>query len=117
MVARNTLPVTAADVVGGQVTFTAVVNGTNLVYQWQKILGGVTNNIAGCHKHDVDADQSATDQYGFPTNCRRPMSTARRASAPSSLTVSSVPAAVNNVITAYAAQTGLGSVATNFVPT
>ncbi len=47
VVATNTLPVTAANVVGDQITFAAVINGTNLVYQWQKISGGVTNNISG----------------------------------------------------------------------
>src|ERR1017187_5201209 len=40
------LPVTAADVVGGQATFTAAFIGSNLTYQWQMIRGGVTNNIA-----------------------------------------------------------------------
>ncbi len=38
-------------------------------------------------------------------------------SSPSSLTVNNVPGSVNNVITKFAAQTGLGSASLNFVPT
>src|SRR5271170_1524932 len=48
VVATNTLPVTAADVVGSQVTFTAAFTaGFPLVYQWWVISGGVTNTIPG----------------------------------------------------------------------
>src|ERR1035438_6837766 len=37
-------PVTAADVVGSQITFAVAFGGSN-TYQWQVIRGGATNNI------------------------------------------------------------------------
>src|ERR1700744_3024454 len=48
VIATNTQPVTALDVVGSQVTFNASFTGTSpIYYQWQVIGGGVTNNISG----------------------------------------------------------------------
>jgi hypothetical protein len=42
------IPVTGSDVVGSQVTFKASFNGTApIAYQWQKVSGGVTNDIPG----------------------------------------------------------------------
>ena len=113
-VTQNTLPVTAADVVGGQVTFTAAFSGVGLAYQWQKISGGVTNNVAGATNsiltltnlqlaNTASYQLRATNTYGVAV------------SSPGALTVSSVPAAVNNVITSLAAQTGTGS--GTFTPT
>jgi hypothetical protein len=115
VVVRNTLPATAADVVGDQVTFTADINGTNLVYQWQKIKSGVTNNIAAATNTTLtltnlqisDAASyrlRATNVYGVGV------------SSPAVLTVNAVPGAVNNVVTKFAAQTGLGSASANFAP-
>src|SRR5580700_9410533 len=47
-ITTNTLPVTASDVVGSQVTFTAAFSGAApITYQWQVISGGATNNISG----------------------------------------------------------------------
>ena len=117
VVATNTLPVTAADVVGSQVAFTAAFTAASpLTYQWEKISGGITNNVSGATNTTLTlmnlqlADTAsyrlrATNAFGIAV------------SSPSSLTISSVPVAVNNVITSYAAQTGLGSTVTNFVPT
>jgi len=116
VVARNILPVTATDMVGGQVTFAAVINGTNLVCQWQKVRGGVTNIISGATNTtltlpNLQASDAAsyrliaTNIYGVVV------------SAPGVLTVTSVPGPVNNVIAKFAAQTGLGSVSANFTPT
>jgi hypothetical protein len=114
---QNTLPVTAVDVVGSQVTFTAAVAAANpLAYQWQMVSGGVTNNIPGATNTTLTLlnlqltntaayQLQASNNYGVVVT------------APGSLAVSNLPAAVNNVITAYAAQTGLGSTLTNFVPT
>ena len=113
-VTQNTLPVTAADVVGSQVTFTAAISGVGLVYQWQKISGGVTNNVAGATNavltltnlqlaNTASYQLRATNGHGVAV------------SAPGALTVASVPAAVNNVITSLAAQTGTGS--GTFTPT
>jgi len=116
-VATNTLPATAVDVIGGQVTFTAAFSSlVPIAYQWQKISGGVTNNIAGAtgitltltnlQLSDVASYQlQATNIYGVAT------------SAPGPLGVNSAPGAVNNVITEFAAQTGLGGAVTNFTPT
>ena len=114
VVTQHTLPVTAADVVGSQVTFTAAFTGVGLSYQWQKISGGVTNNVLGATNtvltlpnlqlaNTASYQLRATNAYGMAV------------SSPGSLTVSSVPAAVNNVITSLAAQTGTGS--GTFTPT
>ena len=112
----NTLPATAADVMGSQVSFNAAFSGSPpLAYQWKKISGGVTNNVAGATNtaltlaslqlsHTASYQLQASNAYGVA------------ASSPSSLTVSSVPGAVNNVITSYAAQTGFGG-NTFFLPT
>jgi hypothetical protein len=102
------LPVTAADVVGSQVSFTASsFAGSNLAYQWQMIRGGVTNNIAGATNTTLtlrDLRLTNTESYQLQASNALGVSV----SSAGSLTVSSVPTAVNNVIASYAAQTGLG---------
>jgi len=113
----NTLPVTAADVVGSQVTFMAGFSSTNpITYQWQKITGGLLSNIAEATNTILTLTNL---QLGDTASYRLQASNALgiSVSTASPLTVSSVPVAVNNVITAYAAQTGLGGTVTNFVPT
>ncbi|MGA2245043.1 MAG: protease pro-enzyme activation domain-containing protein [Verrucomicrobiota bacterium] len=114
-VATNTLPVTAADVVGGQVTFTAgFMAGAPMVLQWQRISGGVTNNIPGATNTALTlADLQLTNTASYQLQASNAFGSA--VSTPSSLTVSSVPAAVNNVVTALASQTGTGS--GSFAPT
>lgn len=114
-VTQNTLPVTATDVVGSQVTFTAAFTGVGpLSYQWQKISGGVTNNVTGATNPTLTLSNlqfasagsyqlRASNAYGVAFSTQ------------SSLTVSSVPAAVNNVVASFAAQTGTGS--GTFIPT
>jgi starvation-inducible outer membrane lipoprotein len=116
-VTTNTLPVTAADVAGSQVTFAAAfAAGVPMAFQWQKLGGGVTNKIPGATNTTLTlANLQLTNAGSYQLQASNVFGMA--VSAPSSLTVSSVPAAVNNVITTYAAQTGLGSVNTNFVPT
>jgi hypothetical protein len=115
-ITTNTLPVTAADVMGGQVTFTAAFAAAiPIIYQWQMISGGVTNNIPGATNTTLTlANLQLTNTGSYQLQASNVFGVA--VSAPSSLTVSSVPAAVNNVITTYAAQTGLGGANTNFVP-
>jgi hypothetical protein len=117
VVATNTLPVTAADVVGSQVTFTAAFTSANpLTYQWQKVSGGVTNNISGGTSPILTlTNLQLTDMAAYQLRASNVNGVA--VSSASSLTVNSVPSAVNNVITCYAAQTGLGSVVTNFSTT
>ena len=113
VVATNTLPVTAADVVGSQVTFTAA---SPMTYEWQVISGGVTNNIPGAMNATLTlTNLQLTNTASYQLRASNAYGVA--VSSASSLTVSSVPATVNNVITSYAAQTGLGSVLTNFTPT
>ncbi len=114
VVAINTLPVTAADVVGSQVTFTAVfTSATTLAYQWQKISGGSTNNISGATNTTLTlTNLQLTDTASYQLRATNAFGVA--VSSASSLTVNTMPAPVNNVITAYAAQIGLGSAFTNF---
>ena len=112
----NTLPVTAVDVVGSQVTFTAAFNGANpIAYQWQKIKSGVTNDIAGETNTILTlTDLQLTDTASYQLRASNvPGATV---SAPSSLKVNSVSAAVNNMITSMAAQTGISGTS-SFIPT
>jgi len=113
----NTSPVTAADVVGSQVTFTAAFTAPGpMTYQWQMISGGVVNNIVGATNATLTlANLQLTNTASYRLRASNAVGVAT--SIPSSLLVSSVPASVNNVITCYAAQTGAGSVVTNFIPT
>ncbi|MGA2247077.1 MAG: family 43 glycosylhydrolase, partial [Verrucomicrobiota bacterium] len=105
MITTDTLPVTAEDVVGSSVTFRAAVSGKLLSYQWQKIVGEITNNITGATNsaltlsHLELGDRAsyqlvATNVYGFVV------------STPGSLTVHPAPAPANNVVIAMAGQTG-----------
>ncbi len=114
-VVTNTLPVTAADVVGSQVVFTAAFTAASpLTYQWQVISGGVTNDIPGATNTTLTlADLRPTDTASYQLQASNAYGVT--VSSASSLTVSSAPAAVNNVITAMAAQTGTGS--GTFTPT
>jgi len=111
----NTLPVTATDVAGSQVTFTAGFSSTSPpVYQWQMIKGGVTNNLGGATNlsltlTNLQLTNTATYQLLASSIYGTNVST------PASLTVSAPPTAVNNVITALANQTGTGS--GSFTPT
>ena len=116
-IVADTLPATALDVVGSQVTFQAAFSGlAPLSCQWLKISGGVTNNVPGATNTTlmltnlqlVDAASyclSAANNNGSATSTPRP------------LTVNSAPAPVNNIVTAYAAQTGLGGSSNNFYTT
>jgi hypothetical protein len=117
VVAINTLPVTAADGVGSQVTFTAAFTAAGpLAYQWQKISGGITNIVSNATNTTLTlTNLQLTDTASYQLRATNAFGIA--VSSASSLTVSSVPAAVNNVVTSYAAQTGLGSTVTNFSTT
>ncbi|HEV2329882.1 MAG TPA: DUF642 domain-containing protein, partial [Verrucomicrobiae bacterium] len=106
LVTMNTLPATAADVVDSQVTFTAAFTATNsMTYQWQKISGGTTNNIFGATNMMLTlTNLQLTNTASYQLRASNAYGVA--VSAPGSLTVSSVPAPVNNVVTSLAAQTG-----------
>jgi starvation-inducible outer membrane lipoprotein len=113
----NTLPASAADVAGSQVNFTAAFSAPGpMTYQWQRISGGIVYNIPGATNTVLTlSDLQLTNTASYRLQASNAVGTAT--SGQSSLTVSSLPAAVNNVVAAYAAQTGYGSIATNFVPT
>ena len=113
----NTLPATAADVVGSQVTFLAGFSSTNPVaYQWQKISGGLLSNIDGATNTTLTlTNLQLGDTAAYRLLASNVFGVAVSSASP--LTVSSVPAAVTNVVIAYAAQTGLGAASVNFTPT
>ena len=115
VVATNTLPVTAADIVGSAVTFQAAFTAASpLAYQWLKIGSGVTNDVPGATNPTLTlTNLQASDAASYQLRATNAFGVA--ISSASSLAVSSVPAPVNNVITAIAAQTGTGS--GTFTPT
>jgi hypothetical protein len=115
VVATNTLPVTAADVIGSQVTFTAAFTaGSPLTYQWQMISGGVTNNISDATSTILTlTNLQLTNAASYQLVASNAYGVA--VSKPGSLTVNPVPAAQNNVVASFAAQTGTGS--GTFAPT
>jgi hypothetical protein len=105
--APATLPVTASDVVGRQVTFNAAFGGSNLNYQWQKIKSGTTNNIVGATNATLTLSNL---QFASAASyqCQASNAAGVVVSIPASLTVANISPAVNNMIASYAAQTGLG---------
>jgi hypothetical protein len=111
-------PASAANMVGEQVIFTAAwSNSPAATYQWQKVVGAVTNDIPGATTTTLTLNNlqvgdsgsyrlkaiNATNSLGVSYTSARP------------LVVSSIPAPVNGVITKLAAQTGLGF--GEFIPT
>ncbi len=114
VVTTDTLPVTAADVVGSQVTFLAGFSSTNpITYQWQKISGGLLSNIDGATNTVLTLTNLQLSDSAF-YRLQASNASGIAVSTASLLTISNVPAAVSNVITAYAAQTGLGSALIKF---
>ena len=105
----NTQPATAITVVGDQITFTAAFNSAQAInYQWQVISGGATNNIVGATTRTLTlTNLQLTNTASYQLVASNALGVAM--SAPASLAVSNVPAAVNNIITTIATQTGLGS--------
>ncbi|MBN2161836.1 MAG: hypothetical protein JXR25_06445 [Pontiellaceae bacterium] len=112
----DTLPVTAVDVEGSAVTFIAEIGGSDLNYQWQKISDGITNDIVGATSPALTLDPlQLSDSAGYRVRAGNDYgevySTAR------SLVVNSAPAPVDNIVTRYAAQTGLGGSDNDFYTT
>ena len=114
---RDTLPVTAVDVVGSEVTFTAACTSANpMTYQWQVITAGTTNDLPGATNATLTlANLQLTNAASYRLIASNSFGVA--VSSASTLAVNPAPPAVNNVVTAYAAQTGLGNAVTNFLPT
>ena len=115
---QDTVPATALNTVGDQVTLTAVFSDAPpAVFQWQKISDGATNDIPGATNTILTltnlqlADTAsyvlkavnATNQEAISYTSARP------------LVVNPLPAAVNNLLTIIATQTGLGN--HSFTPT
>ncbi len=114
----NVSPATAVDVVGSEVTFTATFGsglGTTS-YQWQKLVNGQAINIVGATTPTLALSNL---QLGDAGDYRLKASSAAGVSVSkvSTLTVTSVPAAVDNVVASYAAQTSRGSEIPIFSPT
>jgi len=109
--------VTATDTVGDQIVFNAAFGGTSpIFYQWQIIAGGVTNSIPGATNTVLVLDNlQLTNTASYRLQASNSFGVA--VSAASSLAVTSMAPPVNNIITSFAAQTGLGSTLTNFIPT
>ncbi|MEY4916359.1 MAG: hypothetical protein RL616_272, partial [Verrucomicrobiota bacterium] len=115
-IVSDTLPVTAVDVVGSSVSFTAQGSGSSLSYQWQKISGGTTNNIAGATNTTLVLNNlQVSDAASYQLRVTNVFGVAY--STPRPLNVNAVPLPVNNIITAYAAQTGFGGSANDFYTT
>ncbi|MCW1883890.1 Ig-like domain-containing protein [Luteolibacter flavescens] len=114
-ITMQTTPATAADVVGGQVTFSASITGAApLAYQWQKVVSGVPTDISGATGATLtltNLQTSDTASYRLKATNSHGTITSNSAA----LTVTAAPAAVGNVVASIAAQTGLGG-NTTFTP-
>jgi hypothetical protein len=107
-VALDAQPVTASALVGEPITFTATFTSDEpMTYQWQVISGGVTNNIPGATNTTLTlTNLQLTNSGGYCLQASNGLGIATCAAG--TLTVSNLPAPVNNVVTAIAAETGLG---------
>jgi len=116
---QDTLPATSTMIVGDSITFTAAFNNAPVaIYQWQFINGGFITDIPGATNFTLTVNNlqlTNTGSYRLEAiNATNSQGIAYSTTCP--LTVNSLPAAVTNVITAYAAQTGLGSARITFAP-
>jgi len=118
---QDTSPSRAETVVGDQISFTASFNTSPAAtYQWQFISGGVTNDISGATSSTITLNNLQVTNSGAyrlkGINATNSQLVAY--STPSLLTVSSVPAAVDNIIVEDAGQWGSGTagISTNFYP-
>jgi len=116
---QDTVPATAFDMTGDQVTFGAIFsNAPAAVFQWQKISGRMEYDIPGATNTTLTltnlqlADAAvyrlkavnATNSEAITYTSARP------------LVIAPLPAAVDDLVTVVAAQTGLGG-PTGFTPT
>src|SRR6266576_6481455 len=116
-IATNTLPVTAVDVAGSEMRFTASFSSVlPITYQWQVLRNGATNDIPGATNSTLILASMVTNDTGM-YRLRAADAQGETFSAVRSLTVNPLPAPEGNFVTALAAQTGLGSAGTNFTPT
>jgi alpha-L-rhamnosidase len=117
IITTNTLPATTIDVVGSVVKFTATFSSAlPISHQWQVIRNGTTNDIPGATSPTLTLLNLQTNDTGW-YRLRAMDSQGVTFSAMRSLTVNPAAIAEGNIITSFAAQTGLGSGGTNFFPT
>jgi len=107
-VAVDTEPATASAFIGEPITFRASFSSDqSMSYQWWKITGGVTNVIGGATSSSLSlGNLQSTDAAAYFLVASNSLGVA--SSLAGTLTVSSNPAPVGNLITAYAAETGRG---------
>lgn len=104
----NTQPSAANMIVGRQVAFSAAFSSPPpLSLQWQKISGGVTNNLAGATGPTLTlTNLQMADSASYQLLASNTLGVSY--SSPAPLSVSALPAAVGNAITTTENQTGLG---------
>ena len=109
----DTMPATANNIEGDQVVFTAgYSNFPPASLQWQKVVAGVTNDIAGATMATLTLTNVQVSDSG--SYLLKAVNATNSSAAPSystsrTLTVSAAPAPVNGVINKFASQTGLNS--------
>ena len=110
VVQTDTLPVTAADVVGSSVSFVAnLTSSAPLSYQWVKDTGAGPVPVPGAHSPTLTlSNLQLTDAAnpGYSLIGSNALGVVQ--STPRQLTVNAFPAPVNNVYAAIATQTGPG---------
>jgi signal transduction histidine kinase len=116
---QDTVPTTAFDVTGDQVTFAAIFsNAPAAIFQWQKISNGMAYDITGASNTTLTLNNlqlSDTASYRLKAvNATNRTAVTYTSARP--LEVDLRPTPVNNLITVAAAQTGLGGM-TSFTPT
>jgi len=116
---QDTLPATAFDMTGDEVTFTAIVgNGPAVIFQWQKISNGLAFDLPGASNTTLTLNNlQLADAAAYRlkvTNATNSDAIAFTSARP--LVVNLRPEPVNNLIKVAAAQTGLGGM-TSFTPT
>jgi len=115
---QDAMPATAFNMVGDQVTFTAVFSDSPATtFQWQKITDGATNDVSGATNMTLTlANLQLTDAAAYrleAINTTNRLAVTYTSARP--LRVERVPAAANNIVTITASQTGLSDGA--FTPT
>jgi hypothetical protein len=110
----DTLPSSGSDVVGGQITFSAVFDGTRpITYQWefQDTNGSPAVDISGATNSSLTLSNLQLSDFGvYFLIASNNLGTAQ--STPTVFAVNPVPDATNNIVIATANQTGLGGTTT-----
>lgn len=107
-VEADTEPATANAFVGEPITYTAnFISNEPMNYQWEKIANGMTNAVVGATNISLTlSNLQLTDSASYFVVASNELGVASSVSG--SLTVSNQPAAVGNLITTIAAETGRG---------